>query len=99
MVVVLFPLADEAPTLRPAALERLADLGVTSVSLLQDGSTAGFVLEGWAFDVERAEDAARAVADGCGDVRTLKPLMQMAVSPAARTVMETSASLVGRRKV
>jgi hypothetical protein len=80
MVVVLFPLADEAPTLRPAAAEQLADLGVTSVSLLQDGSTAGLVLEGWAFDVERAGDAARAVVGACDDVQTLKPLMQMAVS-------------------
>jgi hypothetical protein len=66
--------------LRPAALEQLAELGVTSVSLLRDGSTAGLVLEGWAFDVERAADAARAVAGAGDDVQTLKPLMQMAVS-------------------
>ena len=79
MVVVLFALADEAPTLRPAALEQLAGFGVTSVTLLRDGATVGFVLEGWAFDAERAADAARVFAGAGDDVRTLKPLMQMAV--------------------
>jgi hypothetical protein len=80
MVVVLYPLADEAPTLLPAALEQLACLGVTRVSLLRDDSMAAFVLEGWAFDVERVADAAHAVADACEDVRTLQPLVHMAVS-------------------
>jgi len=80
MVLVLFPAAEETPTLRPATLERLAELGVTSISLLRDGSTAGLVLEGWAFDTERGADAARAVTGSRDDVRILKPLMQIAVS-------------------
>ena len=82
MVVVLFPASDEEPTLRPAALEQLARLGVTNVALLRDGSTAGLVLEGWAFAVEAAQQAACAVVGACDDVRTLRPLAQMAVSAA-----------------
>jgi hypothetical protein len=83
IVVVLFPASDKEPTLRPGALEELARLGVTNVALLRDGSTAGLVLEGWAFEVETAPRAACAVAGACDDVRTLHPLAQMAVSTAA----------------
>jgi hypothetical protein len=82
MVVVLFRVSEGEPTLQQAALERLADLGVTSVSLLRDEITVGLVLEGWAFDPARAGEAACAVAGACDEVRTLYPLMQMAVSAA-----------------
>ncbi len=81
MVVVLFPVTAEAPTLHPAALERFADLGVTSVTLLQDDSTAGLVLEGWALDATRAAEAACAITSPCEGLRTLYQLAQMAVSP------------------
>jgi hypothetical protein len=84
MVVVLFAASDEEPTLRPGALAELAQLGVTNVALLRDGSTAGLVLEGWAFAVESAPQATYAVAGACCDVRTLHPLAQMAVSAAAK---------------
>ena len=84
MVVVLFPASDEEPTLRPGALEELARLGVTNVALLRDGSTAGLVLEGWAFAAEAAQQAAWVVAGACDDVRTLHPLAQMAVSAVAK---------------
>jgi hypothetical protein len=82
MVVVLFPVSDEEPALQPAALEALARLGVTSISLLRDQRTAGLVLEGWAFDRARASDAVRAAVGARQGVRTLEPLMQMAVSAA-----------------
>jgi hypothetical protein len=78
MVVVGFPFSDEEPALRPVALELLARLGVTSISLLRDQPRAGLVLEGWAFDPARAGEAV-GVRQG---VRTLEPLMQMAVSAA-----------------
>ena len=80
MVLVLLPVTDEEPVLRPAALTALARLGVTSVSLLRDEESAGLVLEGWAFDPARAEEAARAAAGPCNGLRTLQPLMQMAIS-------------------
>jgi hypothetical protein len=80
MVLVLFPVSDEEPALQPAALAMLARLGVTSVSLLRDEETAGLVLEGWALDPARADEAATAAAGARGGVRILQPLMQMAIS-------------------
>jgi hypothetical protein len=80
MVVVLVPRSDEEPALQPAALGVLARLGVTSVSLLCDEQIAGLVLEGWAFDPAQAGEAARAAVGAHDGMRTLEPLMQMAVS-------------------
>jgi hypothetical protein len=82
MVLVLFPVSDEVPALQPDALEALARLGVTSVSLLRDAQTAGLVLEGWAFDPAQAGEAARAAAGVRDGIRTLQTLMEMAISAA-----------------
>jgi hypothetical protein len=83
MVAVLFPISGEEPKLEASALEELASLGITSVSLLRDSSIAGLVLEGWAFDARDVERAARAVAGTSADVQTLRPLVQMSVSASA----------------
>lgn len=83
IVLVLFPVSDEEPALQPAALAVLARLGVTSVSLLRDEETAGLVLEGWALDPARADEAVRAAAGARDGVRILQPLMQMAISANA----------------
>jgi hypothetical protein len=83
MVVILFPVSDEEPRLQPAALEKLARLGITSVALLRDTAVAGLVLEGWAFDPRDAPQAACAVGGAREDLRTLEPLAQMAVSAAS----------------
>jgi hypothetical protein len=80
IVLVLLPASDDRPLLQPAALATLARLGVTSVSLLRDEETTGLVLEGWALDPARAAEAANAVAGARDRVRTLQPLMQMAIS-------------------
>jgi hypothetical protein len=80
MVLVLFPVSDEEMALQAAALAALARLGVTSVSLLRDEQTAGLVLEGWALDPARGGEAARAAVGAREGIRTLQPLMQMAVS-------------------
>lgn len=82
MAVVLFPISNEVPALAPATLDALARLGVTSVSLVRDDETAGLVLEGWAFDPARADEAASAVTGTCDEARTLRQLVQMAVSSA-----------------
>ena len=95
MVLVLFPVSDQEPALQPAALERLAELGVTSVSLLRDEQTAGLVFEGWAFDPARAGEAAHAAAGARDGIRTLQPLMQMAVSatPAGKPNQTTGGDI------
>jgi hypothetical protein len=82
MVVVLFPLSDEEPRLRPAALEELARLGVTNVALLRDPTIAALVLEGWAFDSSDAPRAACAVVGAREELQMLEPLVHMAVSTA-----------------
>jgi hypothetical protein len=83
MLVLLFSTEDEEPKLEPAGLEELARLGVTNVALVRDASVAGLVVEGWAFDPRDAHRAVRAVAGACEGIRTLRPLVQMAVSSAA----------------
>ena len=83
MVVVLFPAAHAEPMLEPAALEELGKLGVTNITLVRDSSVAGLVLEGWAFASDDAHRAVRAVGGAIEGVRTLQPLVQMGVSPAA----------------
>jgi hypothetical protein len=83
MVLVLFPITDEKPVLEAGALTALAALGITSVSLLRDAQTAGLVLEGWAFDPARADEAVRAAAGARDGIRTLEPLVQMAISAAS----------------
>jgi hypothetical protein len=83
MVVVLFPVSEAEPTLEPAGLVELAQLGVTSIALLRDRSLAGVVLAGWAFSPRDTHQAVRAVAGASTDVRTLQPLVQMGVSSPA----------------
>jgi len=83
MVVLLIPDAAGAPSLQPASLRRLAELGVTSASVVRGAGTIGVVLEGWAFDPERSSEAAsNAVAARAEGVQTLRPVAQMAVSAA-----------------
>jgi hypothetical protein len=67
-------------SIRPSAVEMLARLGVTSISLAQDSETAVVILEGWSLDTRQHEQAAAAL--GAVDARPLQPVVQMAVSAA-----------------
>ena len=72
------------PVVGPGAVGRLAALGITRVSLLGDRSGYGVVLEGWAFDPARIDEAVRAVFPGRSDaVRLFREIEQVAVSQAA----------------
>jgi hypothetical protein len=72
------------PVVGPAAVARLAALGITRVSLLGDQSGIGVVLEGWAFDPAQIDDAVRAVYPGGGDaVRVFREIEHVAVSMTA----------------
>jgi len=85
MAVVLLIAAGEAgePVVGPDAAERLRELGITRVSLLRDGQAMGLVLEGWAFDPTRADDASRAIfPGGTARVRTFHEIERVAVSDA-----------------
>ncbi len=69
------------PVVGPLAVARLAALGITRISLLGDRSGFGVVLEGWAFDSARIEEAVREVfPDGGNAVRVFGEIEQIAVS-------------------
>lgn len=81
MMVVLIEAGQGKVSLDPAAASALARLGVTAVAFLRDERSVGVVLEGWAFDpAASADEAAATVAGKATSVRTLRPLMQVAVS-------------------
>lgn len=72
------------PVVGPDAAERLAGLGISRISLLQNSSGNGVVLEGWAFDLARIDEAVRAMfPDGGVDVRVFREVEDVAVSIAS----------------
>jgi hypothetical protein len=72
------------PVVGPEAVEHLAALGITRISLLGDQSGFGVVLEGWAFDPGRIDEAVRAVFPDRSDaVRVFREIQHVAVSLAA----------------
>ena len=73
---------DEAePVVGPFVAERLAALGVTRMSLLRDMAGIGVVLEGWAFDPARIDEAVRVVfPKGSSTVRILHEIERVAVT-------------------
>jgi DNA-binding beta-propeller fold protein YncE len=84
IAVVLLPASEADPSLQPAAVSRLARLGVTSVALVRDERTLALVVEGWAFEPSRSADAViAAVARDSGSAQTLHPIAELAVSAAA----------------
>lgn len=84
IMVVLLPASEAEPSLRPAAVSRLAELGVTSVAVVRDQETVGLVVEGWAFDPARsAGSVVVAIAGPASRARTLHSLLELAVSAGA----------------
>jgi hypothetical protein len=97
MIMMLFPVSDDGPRLEPAALEVLARLGVTSVALLRDSTVTGLVLEGWTFDPGDAPRAARALKGTREPIRTLQPLVHMAIPTAAALRVENGEQIAAWR--
>lgn len=74
----------DQPVVGPVAVGPFAALGITRISLLGDQSGFGVVLEGWAFDPARIDEAVRAVFPDRSDaVRVFREIEQVAVSLAA----------------
>ena len=72
------------PVVGPKAVSRLAELGITRVSLLGDQTGIGVVLEGWAFDPARVNEAVREVfPDRSWAVRVFREIEHVAVSASA----------------
>jgi hypothetical protein len=71
------------PVVGPDAAERLGSLGITRIALLRDESSTAVVLEGWAFDPARTDEATRAVFPAGGTrLRTFHEVQHVAVSSA-----------------
>lgn len=85
-LVVLLSDPEPPPRLGADAVQALAALGVTSVTVLQGDNATAFALEGWAFDPARsAAAAARALAAKPGAVSILHPVLESSIRrlPAA----------------
>lgn len=82
MVVVLLPASEADSSLQPAAVSKLARLGVTSVAVVRDERTLALVVEGWAFEPSRSAEAVVAVAGDGSSAQTLHPIAELAVSAA-----------------
>lgn len=93
-VLVLLVANDEpAAEVGPTVVERLAQLGVTDLSVLRDEQTTAVSLAGWAFDpVRSAEAAARAVGADEATVQVLRPVLESAIHrlPSVRPGHERS---------
>jgi hypothetical protein len=84
MAMLIGPRDIGQPVVGPVAVGRLAALGITRISLLGDPSGFGVVLEGWAFDPTRIDEAVRAVFPDQGNaVRVFREIEHVAVSQAA----------------
>lgn len=81
MVVLLYDAADGPVGLASDRGSQIAELGITSVTLLRSGGTVSAVLEGWAFDPTRADEAAAILADRPSRA-TLREILHMAVGGA-----------------
>ena len=69
------------PVVGPKAVSRLAELGITRVSLLGDQTGIGVVLEGWAFDPARIDEVTRALFPAGGaSLRTFHELQHVGVT-------------------
>ncbi len=75
-------LTDQLGGLDTEKLARLGSLGVTNVTLLEEASTAGVLIQGWAFGRTSAREAVDILTSGAADVRVLEPVMQVSVAPS-----------------
>ncbi len=82
-LVLLVPTDRADVPIGSAAIEAIARLGVTSVSLAADSHTTTIILEGWAFDPAWPGAAIRVLCGSPEETRTLQSIAHMAVSAAA----------------
>jgi hypothetical protein len=69
------------PVVGPETVVRLGTIGISRVSVLQDATGTGVILEGWAFDPRQIDDAVRALFPGQGDLRIFREIARVAVNP------------------
>lgn len=80
-LALLVPAPGPGIALGSSAAERLAGLGVTRISLLQDTESVAIVLEGWAFDPEQSgRDVETILVGESGRARVFRDLAQLNLS-------------------
>lgn len=77
---IMLILTDDSGALDSERLIRLGDLGVTNVTLLEDASTVGILIQGWALERTSAGEVVELLTAGRSGVRVLQPVMQVSVS-------------------
>jgi len=82
MVLLVADSHDGEPLMGPDVAERLANLGISRITLLRDLSSTAVVIEGWAFDPARTDEATRAVFPAGGaSLRTFHDVEYVGVAP------------------
>lgn len=80
IVLLLLDQVDVPFAIHAETSRALARLGVTRLAVLQNRSTLGVLLEGWAFDEASADRAIDAMDGLRGAVRVLRPVLDASVS-------------------
>ncbi len=83
-LVLLVPTGSADVPIGSTAIEALAHLGVTTVSLAADSHTTAIILQGWAFDPDRSDAVIDALGGSLEGARTLQLIAQVDVSAVPR---------------
>ncbi len=87
IVLLILDVADAPFAVGAQAGQELARLGVTRVAVMQDSTTLGVLLEGWAFDLTSTPRAIDALGVLGMNPRALLPVLDVSVSrPGADTI-------------
>lgn len=88
------------PMVGPDAAERLAELGISRIAVLSDPLGIAVVLEGWAFDPTRIEEAALAIfRDGMAGIRFLREVELVTLTGSSVAAAESQRALRRREGV
>ena len=86
IVLLILDVAEAPFAVGAQAGQELARLGVTRVAVMQDSTTLGVLLEGWAFDTTSTLRAIDALEVSGVNPRVLLPVLDVSVSrPGADT--------------
>ncbi len=85
LVVMIDALEPEAG-LDVKSAERLADLGISHVTIVRDHRVQAVILDGWAFDAYSSGVEARSIVAGDSPSSVLLPVFQTVLSQRPTTV-------------
>ena len=95
IVLLVLDVADAPFAVGAQAGRELARLGVTRLAVMQDGTTLGVLLEGWAFDSTSTARAIDALDTPGINPKVLLPVLDVSVSRPGAEAMESGRSSNG----